>query len=119
MKMRRDEPMTDERRRELQECIRGMREASNSFYSAAVSQPNHPFIEFTGLMNEYIKVCEESLRAGVDFTETSVHSSGVLTMHAGNAAYLGEKFGCIFSRSLQSKELLETFLEAAELGGES
>lgn len=37
---------------------------------------NHPFIEFTGLMNEYIVMCENALAQGIDFTETSIHGDG-------------------------------------------
>lgn len=47
--------------------LRRMREASSVFYGLAVQAGCHPFIEFTGLMNEYIKCCEAAHKAGIDF----------------------------------------------------
>jgi hypothetical protein len=59
---------------EREECLRAMQAASNAFYAAATRCGNHAFIEFTGLMNEYIQLCWEAHRNGIDFTRASVHS---------------------------------------------
>lgn len=98
--------------------LRGMRAASDRFYESAVRIGCHPFIEFAGLMNEYIKVCERAHKLGVDFTESSAHSGKPLDMRPYEAAYLGEKLGCIYGPSLQAPENLRAFSRAAGLDGE-
>jgi len=42
------------------EKLDAMAQASGAFYAAAIRIGNHPFIEFTGLMNEYIKICADA-----------------------------------------------------------
>jgi len=76
------------------------RTASNEFYLAAVRSRNHPFIEFTGLINEYIMLCEAAHAQGQDFTQANIHSGQALPMQAHNVAYLGEKLGCIYGPAL-------------------
>ncbi len=98
---------------ELQKMIDGMRAASNQFYAMATAVGNHAFIEFTGLMNEYIKVCEHALSQGIDFTECNVHTGKMLPMQPFHVQYLGEKLSCIYSTSLQKPEnwqILESML---------
>lgn len=86
---------------ELGIMIAKMRRASDHFYRDAVHTGCHPFIEFTGLMNEYIKICEQALAQGVDFTETSIHGSGKpLPMQSFQRDYLNEKLECIYGHSL-------------------
>lgn len=92
-----------------------MREASNAFYSRAVRIGCHPFIEFAGLMNEYIKLCQQAHEAGIDFNESSGHSGNPLPMAPYEAAYIGEKLGCIYGPSLQPPENTRAFLERAGL----
>ena len=46
-----------------------MQAASDAFYRSAVSIGNHPFIEFAGLMNEYITACRAAHTEGIDFTD--------------------------------------------------
>lgn len=74
-----------------------MRAASSQFYAAAVRIGNHPFIEFTGLMNEYIKCCDAAHKAGVDFTDCSAHSGLQLPMPPYAVDYVNEKLECIFT----------------------
>lgn len=86
---------------ELQEMISKMQAAANAFYPAAANTGHHAFIEFTGLMNEYIKLCEEALRQGIDFTATTIHGSGkALPMQSYHRDYLQEKLQCIYGVSL-------------------
>lgn len=89
---------------ELRAMISGMRAASGAFYRDAVRIGNHPFIEFTGLMNEYIQLCQAALAQGVDFTETSAHGSGhsALPMQSHHRKYLSEKLECIYGVSLDA-----------------
>ncbi len=103
---------------ERSEMLAKMREASNQFYTAAVQTGCHSFIEFTGLMNEFINLCEAANVAGNDFTQSNVHLQGVtLPMREHHAAYLGEKLGCIFASSFaKNPELFRIFLSAFKEG---
>jgi hypothetical protein len=74
-----------------------MRQASATFYRMAVRIGNHPFIEFTGLMNEYTKACERAHAEGIDFTQCNVHSGKELPLKGYEVAYINEKLGCIFT----------------------
>jgi hypothetical protein len=92
--------MTPERKAELENVIQRMRTVSNAFYYSAVHVGNHAFIEFCGLMNEYIQVCALTLEGGHDYTETTGHGSGAgLRMEDFHRAYIAEKLECIFSTS--------------------
>ena len=74
-----------------------MREVSKQFYAAATVIGNHPFIEMTGIMNEYIKACQAAHESGIDFSECSAHSGQELPMQSYMTAYVNEKLGCIFT----------------------
>jgi hypothetical protein len=94
----RDDDLTSPKDREA--MLICMREASATFYRMATRIGCHAFIEFTGLMNEYIKLCEAAHEAGVDFTKSNVHTSGAaLPMQVFHAEYLGEKLECIYGHS--------------------
>jgi len=82
-----------------EEILEAMKAASNNYYREAIATNCHTFIEFTGLMNEYIKICERNLKQrGVDFTKTSVHSPGEpkLQIEDWELAYINDKLRCIF-----------------------
>lgn len=81
---------------EREEALVKMRTASRAFYAAAVRIGNHPFIEFTGLLNEYIKACEEAHERGIDFTECNTHSGCELPMAPHMINYVNEKLECIY-----------------------
>ena len=109
--------ITEERRAELETSIKWMENASSTFYSLAVQSNVHPFIEFCGFMNEYIKLCRDALQKGIDFTECHGHSGEVLPMQGFHAAYLGEKFNCIFGPSLMAdNKLFRAFVVQLEKG---
>lgn len=74
-----------------------MRRVSNAFYAAAIRVENHPFIEFCGLMNEYINACEAAAAKGIDFTECSTHTGQHLPLESHQIAYINEKLECIFT----------------------
>jgi hypothetical protein len=88
------------RKEELAAMIAKMRELTAAFYPRACVIGCHAFIEFTGLMNEYIKLCEEALAQGIDFTEASIHGGKSLPMQSYQRDYLNEKLECIYGRSL-------------------
>lgn len=84
-----------------------MKLASQAFYRAAVAIGNHPFIEFTGLMNEYINMCHNAHSDGIDFSECNTHGDKDLPMLDYQVKYVNEKLECIFTgRSVmqESKE---------------
>ena len=51
-------------RAELEAMLVAMKATSDIFYGMATRIGNHPFIEFCGLMNEYIACCRKTLAAG-------------------------------------------------------
>jgi hypothetical protein len=80
-----------------EESLVRMRAASAQFYLQAIATGCHPFIEFTGLMNEYIKCCEQAVAQGIDFRYCSTHSGRQLPMQPFEVAYVNEKLECIFT----------------------
>ena len=84
----------DKEQREV--CLRKMRETSDAFYRAAFKIGNHAFVEFCGLMNEYIKICQENHERGIDFTNCNTHCSERMVVRPYEMAYLREKLECIF-----------------------
>lgn len=82
---------------EREAALAKMRQVSKWFYAQAISIGNHPFIEFTGLMNEYIKVCEQAHQAGIDFSDCNTHSGTDLPMMPHEIKYINEKLECIFT----------------------
>jgi hypothetical protein len=89
-----------------------MQLASDAFYRAAVNIGVHPFLEFTGLMNEYIKACREAHAEGIDFSDCSRHLGQVLPLHPVSSDYINEKLECIFSGA----KVLSTKTPTAHLG---
>jgi hypothetical protein len=84
---------------EREVALVNMQKASDAFYRDAISIGNHPFLEFAGLMNEYIKACRAAHDQGLDFTEFNAHSGKALPLHPVMSDYINEKLGCIFSGS--------------------
>ncbi|MFN9474653.1 hypothetical protein [Acidovorax sp.] len=80
-----------------QEIIRDMQAAADSFYARAVRIGNHPFIEFAGVLNEYITACRGAAAAGIDFTACSTHTGQQLPLSQHQVAYINEKLECIFT----------------------
>jgi hypothetical protein len=50
-----------------EESLDRMEAAANQFYMLAAATNCHAYIEFTGLLREYCKVCRENLARGIDF----------------------------------------------------
>ena len=85
--------------------IQAMQKTADAFYRDAVHIGNHPFIEFAGLMNEYISACREATSSGIDFTKCNSHTGQHLPLHAHQVDYINEKLECIFTgRSVMSAE---------------
>lgn len=92
-----------------------MRAASNAFYAAAAHAGCHAFIEFTGLMNEFIKLCEDAEQQGTDWVHANVHGDVHLPFKPYHVEYLSEKLECIYGRRLQLADDLIEPLAFAEI----
>jgi hypothetical protein len=78
-------------------ALEQMNHAIKRFYASAVHIGNHPFVEFTGVMQAYLDACRRAHAAGIDFTECNRHLGVELPMHAFEVDYLNEKLDCIFA----------------------
>ncbi len=102
------------RKKELEVTLQKMEHAAQVFYAHAQQTHFHQFLEFTGFLNEYTKMCRGLLERGVDF----VQDTGALKPH--EAAYIGEKFGCIFTPLFERNPgAFQDFLRGAEIIGGS
>lgn len=82
--------LTQERTNELRLLLKRMQAVADSYYVLAQSAGHHQFIEFTGFLNEYIKICKMALEKGRDFENNEVE------IERYHADYIGDKLGCIF-----------------------
>jgi hypothetical protein len=108
------EELVPPEKREL--MLAQMNQLIEAFYWRAFAIGCHPFIEFCGVMGEYLKVAQAAHAAGIDFTNTTAHSGFPLPIQPYNASYLGEKIGCIYGPALQDPENRRAFLEALGIG---
>lgn len=84
-----------------QESLDKMWMAADQFYQAAVNTDCHAFIEFTGLLREYCKVCKEKLARGIDFREINAHTRQRMELQPYEIDYFNEKLNCIFQGLLR------------------
>ena len=94
----------EEAAKERAETLHKMRRASDLYYALAAQAGCHAFIEFAGLMNEFIKVCEDAHKQGIDFTMASTHTDRKLPFKPYHLQYLAEKLNCIYGPTLLSDE---------------
>lgn len=102
---------------EQRETIRRMREINATFYglvfSAGMGSRCHAFVEFCGLQAKFIDLCEAALERGIEFCFANQHSAAPWPIEAHHAAYLGEKFHCIYGFALgPDPALRQVFLDA-------
>lgn len=105
----RERMYTDE---ELDSMLKEMKDCSSHFYARAVRIGNHPFIEFCGLINEYVSMCKTTAQANVDFTICNRHVGIPLLAHDYQIKYMAEKFECIFGPVLEDAKNREIFFKA-------
>lgn len=89
-------------RDDLTDMIAKMNDVTKSFYAAATQTGCHGFIEFCGLMGEYVKMCEFSLENGIDFATANTHNERPLAAAPHQIAYIVEKLDCIFGPAIRS-----------------
>jgi hypothetical protein len=87
---------------QLRDMLAKMEAVTAAFYPAAASTGVHTFIEFTGLMHEFIKICRQSAAQDVDFASASTHTGKPLVVYSYNADYIVEKLDCIFGPAIKS-----------------
>ncbi|MCT7958853.1 hypothetical protein [Laspinema palackyanum] len=87
-----------------QESLELMQKASSEFYQKAIATNCHAFIEFTGLMNEYIKICRDYQQNNPnhDFREHNQHTGYVMKLQPYQADYIKEKLHCIYQNEIFS-----------------
>lgn len=91
--------LSHDRVQELHQICNSMQVVSDNFYQNATRIGNHAFIEFCGLMNEYIKACRDAIGKGIDFTQANVHTGLPLPLASYQIDYIFEKFSCIYGES--------------------
>ena len=101
--------------KEREEILVKMETTIRTFYGMAASTGCHPFIEFCGLMGEYLKSCQLAHLRGLDFTQANRHSGQALSIETYQANYIGEKLGCIYGPTFSDPEVFGAFLEALGL----
>jgi hypothetical protein len=94
---------TDKHTLTAQETLKRMWLVADEFYKGAAHTNCHAFIEFTGLLREYCKVCEENLARGIDFRELNGHRSQRMELQPHEIDYFNEKLNCIFQGLLVVK----------------
>lgn len=82
---------------EEKQALKEMSALQDEFYLRAVNIGVHPFIEFGGLMSEYITICRDAYHTGIDFSARSKHTGKSLPMKPYQVDYVNEKLSCIFT----------------------
>jgi hypothetical protein len=85
------------------DVLAAMTAASNVFYAIAVRAGCHAFVEFNGLMTEYIKLCEQAEQRGEDWTLANIHNNNHLKIPAHSLNYINEKLECIYGLQLETR----------------
>lgn len=87
--------------------LKKMKQASDKFYAMAAEAGCHQFLEFTGLMNEYIEVCSRAEDYGIDWFQAAE-----LPFKEQHLRYLADKLDCIYGPALRrSHELASVFFK--------
>lgn len=82
-----------------------MAEICESFYLAAVATDVHAFIEFTGLLGEFLNLCKDAEQSGCrTWMGANVHGGENLPMRPYRLGYLREKLSCIYGGALFQTE---------------
>jgi hypothetical protein len=88
---------------ELQALTHKMRATANMVYVLLQSCEVHAFIEFNGLMQKYVDLCQRAADKGVDFSMFNTHNDKTFEVQDHDVVYIAEKFDCIFGPSFRAK----------------
>jgi hypothetical protein len=103
--------MSEYTKDQLLDLAHGMRDAANRIYPILVQCNVHPFIEFNGLMQKYVDICQNAARKGIAFPDLHEHSGEAVPVEAHDMLYLAEKLRCIFGPALDADpKVREAFL---------
>lgn len=87
---------------ELLELAKQMRQTANAIYPMLMRCNVHPFIEFNGLMQKYVDVCERAAAKEIQFPFANEHSGQQIPVEPHDMLYLAEKLRCIFGPTLDA-----------------
>lgn len=89
-----------------QEKLQAMDALVEAFYWRAQKIGVHAFIEFCGLMSEYINVCRDAEKSGSGWEYSNTHGGPPLPFKGNHLRYLAEKLDCIYGPAFrQSPDL--------------
>jgi hypothetical protein len=90
-----------------EESLKRMRLAADNFYYHVAASESQAFIEITGLLWEYIKVCEQNFSRGIDFREPNGLPGQRMQLQPHELAYFEQKINCIFQGCFEVKRVGE------------
>lgn len=103
---------------DLLKICRKMDAVVEKIYPMMTSCEVHPFVEFNGLMREYVVICRILARSGVAFPFASNHGTMAVEVPDYTIEYMAEKLGCIFAPMIRgnprAKDILVRALTEAE-----
>lgn len=112
------ERVSSEHKIEQLQALAEMQNLSNDYYRRAQAIGIHTFIEHAGFINEHIKILSRALiDHDVDIAMLNNHTGGSIQVHDYEAAYLAEKFACMFAPIFKSRAAWKAFVKEAEREG--
>lgn len=89
-----------------EQVLRNMEAACSKFYAMAVLTGCHAFIEFAGVMREWIEACRHAHAQGLDFMHLNVHGDEHVPLQERHRVYIREKLDCIFGSQLDMTRIV-------------
>jgi hypothetical protein len=86
------------------------------FFHAEMGARVHAFIEFCGVLNKYVEICQRCAADGIDFTQFNTHTGQAMPVEAHDMEYLGEKLQCIFGPIIDANPEAKAALKKALFG---
>lgn len=88
----------------LADVLAKMEAALGKIYWILFQTGCHPFIEFNGLMHQFVQVCRRASEKGIPFPMANEHTGVPLPVELHDVQYMGEKLRCIFGPIIDSNE---------------
>jgi hypothetical protein len=86
------------------------------FFHAEMGARVHAFIEFCGVLNKYVQICQRCAGEGIDFTQFNTHTGQAMPVEMHDMEYLGEKLQCIFGPIIDANPEAKAALKKALFG---